>query len=518
MNDPVPEVISVKQWIAFVLMVVGMFMAVLDIQIVASSLKEIQAGLSATQDEISWVQSSYLIAEVMVIPICGWLSRVFSTRIVFSVSCLGFTIMSIACALSWNLNSMIIFRALQGFFGGSMIPTVFATIFTIFPLHMRPNVSVIIGLVVTVAPIAGPILGGYLTDIYSWHYLFLLNIIPGLITTIGVYRLVNFDQPNLALLKKIDYLGIILIIVFLGCLQYVLEEGLRLQWFESNIIKVASTISFFSFIMLIYQELTTASPIINLKAFRDVNFACSCVLSFALGWGLYSSVFVMPLFLGNIKSLSSVQIGQYLMVTGAFQLLSAPIAGILSKKLDLRVMLGIGFALFGLGCLLNFEITNLSGFDEFFLPQAVRGFSLMLCFLPITSLAFATLPKEEVQTASGLYNLMRNLGGAIGLALSASYLQNATKANYLGMRENNTDVNNISIDTLNAYSANLADHNYSDTMLGAVRILYQIAQREAYIISFNQLLSYIGLFLFTVVFLIFLIKKIDLSGDGNISH
>ena len=301
MNDPVPEVISVKQWIAFVLMVVGMFMAVLDIQIVASSLKEIQAGLSATQDEISWVQSSYLIAEVMVIPICGWLSRVFSTRIVFSVSCLGFTIMSIACALSWNLNSMIIFRALQGFFGGSMIPTVFATIFTIFPLHMRPNVSVIIGLVVTVAPIAGPILGGYLTDIYSWHYLFLLNIIPGLITTIGVYRLVNFDQPNLALLKKIDYLGIILIIVFLGCLQYVLEEGLRLQWFESNIIKVASTISFFSFIMLIYQELTTASPIINLKAFRDVNFACSCVLSFALGWGLYSSVFVMPLFLGNIK-------------------------------------------------------------------------------------------------------------------------------------------------------------------------------------------------------------------------
>lgn len=507
--------IPFSTWIAFVCMVFGMFMAILDIQIVSSSLQEIQAGLSATQDEINWIQSAYLVAEVIIIPISGWLCRAFSTRIVFSISCIGFTILSLACALSWNLNSMIVFRALQGFFGGAMIPTVFATIFIIFPLKLRPTVSVVIGLVVTVAPICGPIFGGYITEYLSWHYLFLLNIVPGILVTYSVMKLVNFDQPNHELLKKIDFSGILLIISSLGCLQYILEEGSKEEWFESKLICFLSIASLFSFVLLIYRQLTITTPIINLRAFRDKNFTCGCIFSFVLGWGLYSSVFIMPIFLGSIKGLNSVQIGQYLCVTGAFQLLSAPVAGILSKKIDLRLMLGLGLFIFGLGCFLNYDISYDSGFAEFFLPQAVRGFSLMLCFLPITSLTFATLPQAEVQTASGLYNLMRNLGGAIGLAVSNTWLQNWTKSNYIPMLENITATNEISNSTLDLYEQNFTSLNFADPARAAIKLLYSTAMRESYIITFSQVFIVISLLFFVTILLMPFINKVDPNETSN---
>ena len=512
------DTVDIKSWIAFICMVFGMFMAILDIQIVASSLKEIQAGLSATQDEINWVQSAYLIAEVVVIPLAGWLTRVFSTRIVFAVSCVGFTLMSLACALSWDLNSMIVFRALQGFFGGSMIPTVFATIFILFPLRMRSSVTVVIGLVVTIAPIAGPILGGYITDYLSWHYLFLLNIVPGIIVTFSVLKLVNFDQPKYELLKHIDFIGIILITICLGSLQYGLEEGVRKEWFDSEIICFFVVISFLAGIAGLYRELTIEHPIINLRAFRDRNFACSCILSFILGWGLFSSVFIMPIYLGSIKGLNSLQVGEYLFITGLFQLLSAPCAGILSKRMDLRLMLAMGLLLFGIGCFLNFNITNESGFAEFFLPQAVRGFSLMFCFLPITSLAFATLPAAEVQSASGLYNLMRNLGGAIGLAITNTCLQNWTKRNYLNLREKVTATSDLANETIELLKDNLISNDYVDASAGAIKSLYEIAQREAYIITFNQVFTHVALLFFSSVFLMFLIRKVDMGKASSAAH
>lgn len=506
---------DIKTWIAFVCMVFGMFMAVLDIQIVASSLKEIQSGLSATQDEINWVQSSYLIAEVMIIPLCGWLTKAFSTRVIFAIACAGFTVMSLACALSWNLSSMIFFRALQGFFGGAMIPTVFAVIFIIFPLSIRPYVTVVIGLVVTVAPISGPIIGGYITDSLSWHYLFLLNLVPGILVTISVLKLVNFDQPNYELLKKIDFLGIILIIISLGTLQYTLEEGTRENWFDSNLICFLAIVSFSSMIMLIYREWVIEHPIINLHAFNDKNFTCGCVMSFILGWGLYSAVFIMPVYLSSIKGLSSVQIGQYLFVTGVFQFLSAPCAGFLAKKVDLRIILAFGMFLFGISCFMCHDINYDYGFDEFFWPQALRGFSLMFCFVPITSLTFATLEKEAIQTASGLYNLMRNLGGAIGLAISNTWLQSWTKNNYSHLRANVDHTNDLANSILDNMQNNLTEFNYFDPIAGSIKFLYQLAQREASILTFEQVFIAIGILFFISLLFMPWINKVDFKKIEN---
>lgn len=503
--------LTTKDWIGFICMVVGMFMAVLDIQIVASSLQEIQAGLSASQDEISWVQTSYLIAEVIIIPISGWLGRTFSTRIVFSVSCIGFTLMSLACALSWNLESMIVFRALQGLFGGSMIPTVFASIYILFPLYMRPLISVIIGLVVTIAPVAGPVLGGYLTDAISWHFLFLINVIPGIFVSIFTYRYVNFDQPQLHLLKNIDFKGIILIALCLGNLEYVLEEGTREGWLESTLIQVLSTISFVSAMALFYVELTVSNPIINLRAFRNNNFAFGCFFNFILGWGMFVSVYLMPLFLGTIKGLNSLQIGEYLIVTGAFQFLSAPVAGMLSKKIDLKIMLAFGFILYGIGNYLNSQITHDSGFFDLFLPQMFRGFSLMFCFLPINTLALATLPQNEVQESSSLYNLMRNLGGAIGLAVTGTWLQNWTKGHYSVLRDNVNETNLATQEMLETLNQNFLSLGFFDNQLAATQQLIGLANREAYIQTFNDCFTHIGLLFVIGLFIVPFVKNVDLT-------
>ncbi|WP_201324936.1 MFS transporter, partial [Burkholderia sp. E168m23] len=216
---------------AFALMCVGFFMATLDIQIVASSLRDIGGGLSASQDELSWVQTAYLIAEIIVIPMSGWLSKVMSTRWLFAASAVGFTITSMLCGLAWDINSMILFRGLQGALGAAMIPTVFTTAFVLFPGRQRLIASTTIGALASLAPAIGPVIGGWITDQWSWHWLFYLNLVPGIAVAVLVPRYVHIDAPDLSLIKRGDYLGILLMSGFLGCLEYVLEEGPRKNWF-----------------------------------------------------------------------------------------------------------------------------------------------------------------------------------------------------------------------------------------------------------------------------------------------
>ena len=343
------RVLTTGEWIGFFSMAIGVFMAVLDIQIVASSLQEIQAGLSATQDEIAWVQTSYLIAEVIVIPLSGWLGRVFSTRYLYVLSASGFTLASLACAFAWNLPSMIVFRCIQGFFGGAMIPMTFTIIFLLFPPRLQPTMSIVLGLIVTMAPTIGPVLGGYLTNSYNWQLLFLVNIIPGFIVSFLVFRFLDIDKPDWALLQKIDFFGIALIAIFLGSLQFVLEEGSKNQWLEDDTILMLTITAIISGAVMLWWELVNPHPIIDLYAFKNRNFMIGCIYSFILGIGLYTIIYLTPIYLGSIKGLNSLQIGYYLMVVGLFQLVSAFIAGPLEKKIDLRVMLCLGFGLFALG-------------------------------------------------------------------------------------------------------------------------------------------------------------------------
>ncbi len=477
--------LSTRDIVGFFAMVVGMFMAILDIQIVSSSLSEIQAGLAASADEISWVQTSYLIAEVVMIPLSGILSRIMSTRVLFTVAAAGFTLTSVACAFAGSIESMIVWRALQGFIGGAMIPTVFATSFMIFPPEKRAGVSVMMGLVATMAPTIGPTLGGYLTQHMSWHWLFLANVIPGIVVTSLVWLLVDVDRPNPELRKGFDFIGLLLMATFLGSLEYVVEEGPRNDWFDDEAILALAVVAAIGGIGFFWRVLSYRNPIVELRAFADRNFAIGSLYSFILGIGLYGSVYLQPLFLARVRGFNSLQIGEIMFVTGAFQFMSAPIAGALSKRMDLRAMLALGLILFGSGVWMNSHFTAETGFWELFVPQAVRGMSLMLCFIPINSVALGTLPPDKLKNASGLYNLMRNLGGAIGLAAINTVLtdRNALHLNRLG---DNVNLARPEVQQMVDNLSQRFDGLVADPTAAAMARLVGLVQREALILTFND--------------------------------
>lgn len=500
-------------------MVFGVFMAILDIQIVASSLEQIQAGLSATQDEITWVQTAYLVAEVVIIPLSGWLARALSTRYLFVLSCGGFTLLSLCCALAVNLPSMIVFRAFQGLFGGAMIPTVFAVIYTLFPPRLQPSMVIVVGMVVTVAPTAGPVLGGYLTEATSWKALFLINLLPGILVCLATWLFVRVDEPDWSLLDKIDFLGIVYIVVFLGSLQFVLEEGVRKEWFESREIVFFAVLAAVSGIAMLRRELSIDHPIVDLWTFRNGNFTVGCLFSFVLGIGLFTLLYLMPVYLAAVKGLNSLQIGQYLMVTGLFQLLSAFVAGPLAKVMDSRLMLALGLSGFAAGSWMNGNLTHDAGYWEFFWPQALRGFSLMFCFLPINSLALGTLPAEEVKNASGLYNLMRNLGGAIGLAVANTLMIYLNKQHYAMLREAVTP-GSLQVEAfLGGLQEKMAASELPDLEAAALKQLYGLAMREAEVLTLNTLFHCLGLIFLSALLLMPLVRKVSAaSADAVGGH
>jgi len=515
---PEDRIVTPRDWVGFLAMVLGMFMAILDIQIVASSIAQIQAGIAASADEISWVQTAYLIAEVVMIPLSGWLARVVSPRYLFFASCATFTVASAACAFSWSIESMIVFRAIQGFLGGAMIPTVFASTYMIFPPRLQATVSVVIGLVATMAPTLGPTLGGWLTETLSWHWLFLINVVPGVIVASVVITCGRQEKPRLNMLKGFDLAGIILVAIFLGALQYVLEEGPTDDWFDDRRIVAMSLISAAGGLAFLWRELTAEHPVVDLRAFADRNFAVGCLYSFIVGIGLYGSVYIIPLYLGRVRGYSSLEIGITMMVTGLFQLISAPLAGNLAKHMDLRHMLGLGLALFGGGLWLNSSLTSQWGYWEMFLPQAVRGLSLMFCFVPINAVALGHLPPQKVQNASGLYNLMRNLGGAIGMACINTALTHRLGLHMLRLSESLTASHGAAIGMLDGLTERLEPIMGTGAEQRALKLLWQLTLREATTMAFADVLMMVAAVFACGVLLLPLLQKVrhpSAAGGGH---
>ena len=401
----------------FLLMAFGMFMAILDIQIVSASLSQIQAGLSASADEISWVQTSYLVAEVVMIPLSGFLARGLSTRVLFTLSAGGFTFASFLCSTATSIDQMILYRALQGFLGGAMIPTVYAASFALFGRKRQTGVTVAISLIVTLAPTIGPALGGWLSEAVSWHWLFLINVVPGILITAGVFTLIDIDKPDLALLRRIDVVGLACMAMFLGGLDFVLEEGARNDWFEDVTVFWVAVVAVVAGAGFFWRVRTVAEPIVNLRPFANFNFMAGTGIGAVFGIGLYGLVYLYPLYLARVALLSSAQIGAIVYVTGITMACSAPIVGQIARRTDPRRVLTAGFLLIALSTWMTHYITADWRFAELFWPQAIRGVGLICCIVSISVTSFATLKPELLKDAAGLFTLMRNLGGAFGLAL-----------------------------------------------------------------------------------------------------
>jgi MFS transporter, DHA2 family, multidrug resistance protein len=434
-GSPQPKVLP------FVVMCVGMFIALLDIQIVASSLQDIGGGLSAAQDEISWVQTAYLIAEIIMIPLSGWLTRVFSTRWLFTMSAAGFTASSMLCGLAWNIQSMIVFRGLQGMLGASMIPTVFTSSLHYFQGKRRVYSAAVVGTIASIAPILGPVIGGWITDTLNWHWLFYVNLLPGVAITILVAMLVRIDEPDLSLLKGADYLGIVLMALGLGNLEYVLEEGTRWNWFDDATIRIGAWIAGISLVLFVVRSLTFHNPVVDLRALKNRNFSLGCLLSFITGIGIFTTIYLTPLFLGYVRGFSAWQTGLAIFSTGLASLAGVPVYIALARKVDLRWLMIFGLASFGVAMWYYSFITHDWGAAQLLMPQVFRGFPQVFAVAPSVNLGLASLPPERLKFASGLFNMMRNLGGAVGIAVSAAIINDQTNFHFLMIASRLTPAN-----------------------------------------------------------------------------
>lgn len=496
--------------LAFASMCVGLFIALLDIQIVSASLADIGGGLSAGADETAWVQTSYLIAEIIVIPLSGWLSRVMSTRWLFCASAVGFTIASMLCGLAWDINSMIFFRALQGFLGGSMIPTVFTSAFFYFQGHQRVIAAATIGALSSLAPTLGPTVGGFITGHYSWHWLFFINLLPGIYVAVAVPMLVKIDKADLSLLRGADYIGMSLMALFLGCLEYTLEEGPRWGWMGDDVIRTTAWISGLAGVAFVWRSLRFANPVVDLRALKDRNFALGCFFSFVTGIGLFATIFMTPLFLARVRGFSALDIGLAIFSTGIFQVCAIPVYAFLARKIDLRWLLMFGLFLFALSMYQFVPITHDWGWKELLLPQALRGFSQQFAVAPTVTLTLGALAPSRLKLASGLFNLMRNLGGAIGIAVCGTILNNRANLHFLRLAEHlnagNEAMNDMLLSAGNSLSGWGLDAGSAQT--GALKQLWSLTWREAQTLTFADAFLAVMVSLLIATALVPLMRKV----------
>jgi MFS transporter, DHA2 family, multidrug resistance protein len=410
------EVAGTGVWLGFLLMCLGMFMAILDIQVVATSLPTIQNALAISPDAMSWIQTAYLIAEVVAIPLTGLLTRILTLRWLFVAAVTLFTVASIGCAFSAGFGPLIGFRAVQGFAGGMLIPAVFSAVFLLFPVRLHAAATTVGGVIAVLAPTVGPVVGGWITETWSWHWLFLINVIPGLVAAAATPLLLPRGKMRLADLAKLDGLAVVVMAAGLASLEIGLKDAPHDGWRSLHCVALfaasAACTGFF-----IRRALRLAYPVVDLSALKQRSFAVGCGLSFCLGVGLFGSVYLMPVYLAFVRSHDAFEIGSIMLVTGVAQLVTAPLAGILESRVGARSLTAAGFALFAIGLGLSAFQSRVADFDEMFWPQIVRGVAIMFCLLPPTRLALGTLPEAQVADASALFNLMRNLGGAIGIAV-----------------------------------------------------------------------------------------------------
>ncbi|HEX4376687.1 MAG TPA: DHA2 family efflux MFS transporter permease subunit [Steroidobacteraceae bacterium] len=496
--------------LAFGSMCIGFFIALLDIQIVSASLRDIGGGLSAGTDETAWVQTSYLIAEIIVIPLSGWLSRVMSTRWLFAISAIGFTATSLLCGLAWDIRSMIVFRALQGFLGGSMIPTVYTSAFIYFTGNQRVVAAATVGSISSLAPTLGPTLGGWITDHYSWHWLFFINLLPGLYVAVVVPLLVRIDRPNRSLLRGADYLGMLLMAISLGCLEYTLEEGERWDWFSDPTIRTTAWIAGLAGAAFIFRSLRHPNPVVDFTALKIRNFGLGSALSFVTGIVIFATVYLTPLFLGRVRNLSAMQIGFAVFSTGLFQVSAIPLYTWLARRVDLRWLMMFGFACFVASMWTFAPITHDWGWRELLLPQALRGFGQQFALAPVIILSLGSLAPQRLKLASGLFNLMRNLGGAIGIAVCGTLLNDRANQHFLHLAERLNGSNVAAQSLLSQASATDAARWGGDIAHGnaaALHQLWKLAFREAQTQAFADTFLVIMVCVIASMVLIPLLKK-----------
>ncbi len=485
-------------------------MAVLNIQIVNASLADIQGAIGAGIDDGGWISTSYLIAEIIVIPLSAWLARVFSVRRYLLTNAILFLIFSAACALAQNLGQMIVLRAIQGFSGGVLIPMAFTIIITLLPRSKQPIGLALFAVSATFAPAIGPTIGGYLTENYGWQYIFYVNLVPGLLMLGMLWVSLERAPMQLGLLKQGDWFGIATMSVGLGALQTVLEEGNKDDWFGSTFILRLSVIAAVSLTLFLGIELIVKKPLLNLRLFLRRNFGFGSLANFLMGIALYGSVFILPQYLARIQGYNSEQIGMVLAWTGLPQLVLIPLVPRLLKIFDARLVIGVGFALFAVSNFMNIYMTADYASDQLLWPNVVRAIGQALAFAPLTAVATAGIEAENAGSASALFNMLRNLGGAIGIAALQTFLTKREQyhSNVLSQSASLLlDATRARIDRLTHY---FMAHGVTDPAHAygqATTAIGNVLRRQAFIMAFSDTFFLLGAALILALLAGLMLKK-----------
>nr|WP_218171042.1 MDR family MFS transporter [Pseudomonas yamanorum] len=503
---------SRRDWIAVMSVMLGAFMAVLDIQITNSSLKDIQGALSATLEEGSWISTSYLVAEIIMIPLTAWLVQLLSARRLAVWVSGGFLIASLMCSMAWSLESMIVFRALQGFTGGALIPLAFTLTLIKLPEHHRAKGMAMFAMTATFAPSIGPTIGGWLTENWGWEYIFYINIPPGLIMIAGLLYGLEKKDSNWDLLKSTDYLGIVTMAVGLGCLQVFLEEGHRKDWLESSLIVSLGTVALLSLITFVIVQMSKPNPLINLRILGNRNFGLSSISSLGMGVGLYGSIYLLPLYLAQIQNYNALQIGEVIMWMGVPQLFLIPLVPKLMKYVSPKWLCTLGFGLFGLASFSSGVLNPDFAGDQFNRIQIIRALGQPLIMVTISLIATAYIMPKDAGSASSLFNILRNLGGAIGIALLATLLDARTKTYFDYLREAIVPTNPQVAERM----ATLTEKFGNET--AALGKLSEIAHQQAQIMAYNDAFHFVGLALGISMVAVLLTKALPAGLKAGESH
>ena len=499
----------VNPWIVAIAVMFGTFMEVLDTTVVNVSLPHIAATMSATIDEATWVLTSYLVANAIILPMTGWLAATFGRKRLLMMSVTGFTISSFLCGIAPNLGSLIAFRILQGATGGALQPLSQAILLESFQPHERGKAMGFWGLGIVVAPILGPVVGGWLTETYSWRWVFYINLPVG-IASIVMTQLFVFDPSYLRrVAEKVDYWGIGMLVVGIGSLQYVLDKGQEADWFASKSILTLSILSAVTLMALLYHEWTTEHPIIDLRVFKERSYATGVFLMTTLGFVLYGSMVLLPVMLQTLLGYPALQAGIAMAPRGMGSLVMMPIVGLLTSKVDVRKLLAIGFTVAGLTLIWLGQLNLQAGYWDIFWPQLLQGSGMALTFVPLTTVSMQAIPPERMGNATSLFNLMRNIGGSVGIAVTGTMLvrQRQTVAAVLG--ENITIYDPATQTKLQQLTAAFMARGADAVTAGerAYAALHGILLQQASMVSFVWLFRLLGGIFLVMIPLILLMRR-----------
>jgi DHA2 family multidrug resistance protein len=505
-------------WISIFAAMIGAFMAILNIQITNASLLNIEGGIGTGVDNGSWISTSYLIGEIVVIPLTDYLSRVFSIRRLMLGHATLFAVFSVACAFTHDLPSMIAMRGLQGYFGGVLIPMAFTLVFTKLPKAQQPIGLAMFSLAVTFAPAIGPTIGGYLTENYGWQTIFFVNVVPTAVMVTTLFFTLERQPMQLGLLKEGDWLGIATMAIGLSALQAMLEEGNKDDWFGSPFIVRLAITAAISLSLFIWIELTVEKPLLKLRLLAQRNFGIGTIAAVFLGFALFGSVYLLPAYLGQVQGYNSEQIGSVLAWTGLPQLLLIPLVPKLMQRFDARYIAAVGLSLFAYSSFMNITMSLDYAGDQLFIPNIIRAIGQALTLGPLSAVTLGSVAPQDAPAASGISNMMRNLGGAIGTAVLATIVTKREQfhSNIIGQSVD------LGREEVRSRIAEMTDyflaHGVSDPAAAhqqAIIALGSVVKRQALVLGFSDTFAVIGVVLVLAAIAILSLRKVTGGAVGG---